>query len=332
MKSIKAFGLQIFWMLFLSTSLLTFAYGSSVDVQRMSNYDKCQHIVNNYLDAIQSYKNNLNQIIFKNGHVVLCDDGQKYNLQNSEEYQQQMVDVDLSDILLQGYPETYSAPIFEINYSPGRFRNDQLFINTYIDLSTMPASHLRRSAKDDLSTDDVKVLARYLQNEIVKVNFLDSKINFNQRNGAAEALARVSDRLNKDFPQQAAWIKKNRNMSGGFNMRFISGTNRLSSHSWGIAVDFTIKNASSNLKWFDSYWKWVALCAPNLKCSPVRTDAGAKYRRDLDEADLQVQIFESNFDHFPPEVVQVFAEEGFIWGGHWHHFDTMHFEYRPEFF
>ena len=43
----------------------------------------------------------------------------------------------------------------------------------------MPASHLRRSAKDDLSTDDVKVLARYLQNEIVKVNFLDSKINFN---------------------------------------------------------------------------------------------------------------------------------------------------------
>ena len=22
--------------------------------------------------------------------------------------------------------------------------------------------------------------------------------------------------------------------------------------------------------------------------------------------------------------------EGFIWGGRWYHYDTMHFEYRPE--
>ena len=32
----------------------------------------------------------------------------------------------------------------------------------------------------------------------------------------------------------------------------------------------------------------------------------------------------------PPSVVAIFAQHGFIWGGNWTHFDTMHFEYRPE--
>ncbi|WP_265937085.1 M15 family metallopeptidase [Aliarcobacter butzleri] len=26
----------------------------------------------------------------------------------------------------------------------------------------------------------------------------------------------------------------------------------------------------------------------------------------------------------------MFEKYGFIWGGRWYHFDTMHFEYRPE--
>ena len=26
----------------------------------------------------------------------------------------------------------------------------------------------------------------------------------------------------------------------------------------------------------------------------------------------------------------IFERHGFIWGGKWHHYDTMHFEYRPE--
>jgi hypothetical protein len=28
--------------------------------------------------------------------------------------------------------------------------------------------------------------------------------------------------------------------------------------------------------------------------------------------------------------VDIFERHGFIWGGKWGHFDTMHFEYRPE--
>jgi D-alanyl-D-alanine carboxypeptidase len=32
----------------------------------------------------------------------------------------------------------------------------------------------------------------------------------------------------------------------------------------------------------------------------------------------------------PQSIVDAFEAEGFIWGGRWYHFDTMHFEYRPE--
>jgi len=35
-------------------------------------------------------------------------------------------------------------------------------------------------------------------------------------------------------------------------------------------------------------------------------------------------------NRIPAAIVEVFERHGFIWGGKWHHVDTMHFEYRPE--
>ena len=35
-------------------------------------------------------------------------------------------------------------------------------------------------------------------------------------------------------------------------------------------------------------------------------------------------------NRMPDEIVAIFERHGFIWGGRWSHFDTMHFEYRPE--
>jgi hypothetical protein len=32
----------------------------------------------------------------------------------------------------------------------------------------------------------------------------------------------------------------------------------------------------------------------------------------------------------PQGLVDIFERHGFIWGGKWFHYDTMHFEYRPE--
>jgi D-alanyl-D-alanine carboxypeptidase len=35
-------------------------------------------------------------------------------------------------------------------------------------------------------------------------------------------------------------------------------------------------------------------------------------------------------DTLPAEIIDIFERHGFIWGGKWSHYDTMHFEYRPE--
>ena len=35
-------------------------------------------------------------------------------------------------------------------------------------------------------------------------------------------------------------------------------------------------------------------------------------------------------NRIPAEIIAIFERHGFIWGGRWAHFDTMHFEYRPE--
>ena len=35
-------------------------------------------------------------------------------------------------------------------------------------------------------------------------------------------------------------------------------------------------------------------------------------------------------NRIPLDIVRIFERHGFIWGGRWAHYDTMHFEYRPE--
>jgi hypothetical protein len=79
---------------------------------------------------------------------------------------------------------------------------------------------------------------------------------------------------------------------GSFNYRPIAGTSRLSPHSFGIAVDIAVGPSH--------YWLWE------------RTGAG-EYKNSI-----------------PRVIVGIFEKHGFIWGGNWYHFDTMHFEYRPE--
>ena len=78
---------------------------------------------------------------------------------------------------------------------------------------------------------------------------------------------------------------------GGFIWRKIAGENVLSMHSFGIAFDVNVA--------FSDYWRW---------------SGGVKEYRN----------------RIPCEIGEVFERHGFIWGAKWFHFDTMHFEYRPE--
>lgn len=83
--------------------------------------------------------------------------------------------------------------------------------------------------------------------------------------------------------------------AGTYVCRTIAGTNRRSAHGYGIAIDIATKHAD--------YWRWPS--APAGKPRAWR-------------------------NQIPMEIVEVFEKHGFIWGGRWHHYDTMHFEYRPE--
>jgi hypothetical protein len=83
--------------------------------------------------------------------------------------------------------------------------------------------------------------------------------------------------------------------AGTYNCRPIAGTGRPSVHGAGIAIDIALKHAH--------YWRWT------------KPDAGGRYRYR---------------NAIPLEIVAIFEAHGFVWGGRWYHYDTMHFEYRPE--
>ena len=90
----------------------------------------------------------------------------------------------------------------------------------------------------------------------------------------------------------------------GYNWRYIAGTRARSYHSYGAAIDLIPRRYGRRFP----YWRWAA-------------DAGI--------TDWWSIPFTRRW-MVPYEIVEAFEQEGFIWGGKWLYFDTMHFEYRPE--
>ena len=72
---------------------------------------------------------------------------------------------------------------------------------------------------------------------------------------------------------------------------------RLSAHSFGIAIDINVK--------YSDFWLWS---------NPGKSEKD--------------QIVYKN--RIPREIVEIFERHGFISGTRWYHYDTMHFEFRPE--
>jgi len=87
------------------------------------------------------------------------------------------------------------------------------------------------------------------------------------------------------------------NIGGTFAWRNIAGTDRHSMHSFGMTIDINTA--------YSDYWQWACKC----------TNENAVF------------IYKNRI---PQLIVDIFEKYGFIWGGKWYHFDTMHFEYRPE--
>jgi hypothetical protein len=66
----------------------------------------------------------------------------------------------------------------------------------------------------------------------------------------------------------------------------------------------------------------------NALVNNIMGQALANGNRPMPEDD----VFAYYPNQIPWPIILLFEKYGFIWGGKWHHFDTMHFEYRPELF
>jgi len=133
--------------------------------------------------------------------------------------------------------------------------------------------------------------AKAVEADLVPVAWFGEKLRVTKRQGAAAALEKVRDAL-AARPDLKRYLTPS---AGTFNWRKVSGAPNLSVHSFGAALDLNTK--------FADYWVW----------------SGGKAGRVPRYA-----------NKYPLEIVEAFERHGFVWGGRWYHYDTMHFEYRPE--
>lgn len=131
---------------------------------------------------------------------------------------------------------------------------------------------------------------------LTTVHWLRRKTNqsilMTPKNGVATQLQAVSDELDALPTAFDAYLIPS---AGGYACRSIAGTTQRSGHGYGIAIDIATKHSH--------YWRWAD---GGVREHPI-------YRNAI-----------------PLDIVRIFEKHGFIWGGRWYHYDTMHFEYRPE--
>jgi hypothetical protein len=117
-------------------------------------------------------------------------------------------------------------------------------------------------------------------------------VKVTELNGVADALNKVAAEINTlpNAVKKAAYP-----IAGTLSCRPVADTGKMSMHAYAAAIDLNLA--------YSDYWLWRAKGGKQK----------LKYRNRM-----------------PREIVDIFERHGFIWGGRWYHFDTMHFEYRPE--
>jgi peptidoglycan LD-endopeptidase CwlK len=225
-----------------------------------------------YPQHLTGYKDN--HVIWKDGSQFRYDDG----LVKTEE--QAFDSTDLEDHLnALPYEPGIIIDTPGYNCDPGTLRCQEFFMKMYGHTEAEVRSHL------------------------VPVIWLATKTGQTKRiwvtsvNGVHKHLQAVANEL-AARPHLRPYVT---DIGGTFNWRPILGTNRMSPHSFGIAIDINTSRSQ--------YWKW---------------DHRDNWQLDSVELNLQWR------NTVPLEIVEIFERHGFIWGGKWFHYDTMHFEFRPE--
>jgi hypothetical protein len=131
-----------------------------------------------------------------------------------------------------------------------------------------------------------------IRTSLRKIPWFGDSVLFTTRNGADKALeAAIRDLAALPRPM----LKYLAPSGGTYNCRPIAGTRRMSMHAYGASIDINTKYAN--------YWRWK------------KPGKNGEY---------------AWANQFPQDIIDIFERHGFIWGGRWYHYDTMHFEYRPE--
>jgi len=206
-------------------------------------------------------------LTWNDGTKMIWDDGKRRTADQLNEAP------DLEDMFRYAYPKSTAGPLVPaVDFDPGQIRNKPFFEKLYGASAGAVGRHLAR----------VKWLPKFGGGEIrVSSTF-----------GIAQRLAQLSAALEQMPPDMRRFVLR---PGGGFDWRRIAGTNHLSPHAFGIAVDINVG--------YSDYWRWH-----------VRNrHSRVAYRNRI-----------------PMAIVALFERYGFIWGGRWYHYDTMHFEYRPE--
>lgn len=134
--------------------------------------------------------------------------------------------------------------------------------------------------------------AHEVSQKLEPIRFAGKPLSVHRR--AKAAFERVAERVERLLSDDPSLSPYFAKLGGTFNWRTIAGTTRQSAHSYGISLDLDPSKSH--------YW---------------RSDPNAPLRWK---------------NAVPAAIVHAFEAEGFIWGGRWYHYDTMHFEYRPELF
>lgn len=205
-------------------------------------------------------------LVMKSGLRLKIDDGRQ------KTFDQRLADPDLEDMFADPYPKGSKVTPPAKDADPGRYRNGAFFDAVYGDCR-----------KGEVS--------KHLVSVPWVPKWGGGKVRITSRAGAAEALAAVSKELEAGPPAWKAFLVPS---AGTYNCRVIAGTNRVSAHGWGIAIDVATDKSD--------YWYWS---------DPTGRKVVYKNR-------------------IPGEIAEVFERHGFVWGAKWYHYDTMHFEYRPE--
>ncbi len=216
-----------------------------------------------FIKDIQLSKDDKVYFLLKSGSKVLYDDKKEKNAA------EKLNNPDVQDMLEPIYPLEPIKKLMDKSFDPGRSRIYELLHEAY--------GKTKQEIEANLT--NVKVGSKSYQ--------------FNASNKAAEALKAVMQELIPLTQQRADVRACVFPGSGTYNYRTIAETNRLSSHSFGIAIDLARDKRD--------YWKWAS------------AEEGQK-----------------RLEAYPKEIAEIFEKNNFVWGGKWGHFDILHFEYRPE--